>query len=246
MNLITDTRVKEVSAPDNGFFQQALEQTREVITGEIEKVHADGAYNSAENREYCQSDESGIDMVITAIQGAMPRYDIRLDEHDDSNLIVKDNKTGELVQSYPVKPRGDKTKRKWSIKTGERKYRYFDEDNLRVADLRRKLKDIPPGESCLRNNVEATIFQLGYHYPDDKSRYRTLAKHKLWAYSRSLWINFVRIVNYTTRTCQRALSGQKTPRYISNLCFNMHIIVNKFIFNKNNQNCPAKSLFSAI
>jgi len=26
----------------------------------------------------------------------------------------------------------------------------------------------------------------------------------------------------------------------------MHIIVNKFIFNKNNQNCPAKSLFSAI
>jgi hypothetical protein len=185
-------------------------------------------------------------MVITAIQGAMPRYDIRLDEHDDSNLIVKDNKTGELVQSYPVKPRGDKTKRKWSIKTGERKYRYFDEDNLRVADLRRKLKDIPPGESCLRNNVEATIFQLGYHYPDDKSRYRTLAKHKLWAYSRSLWINFVRIVNYTTRTCQRALSGQKTPRYISNLCFNMHIIVNKFIFNKSNQNCPAKSLFSAI
>jgi hypothetical protein len=246
LNLVTDTRVTVCSAPDNGFFQQALEQTREVITGEIEKVHADGAYNSAENREYCQGDERDIDMVITAIQGAMPRYDIRLDEHDDSNLIVKDNKTGELVQSYPVKPRGDKTKRKWSIKTGERKYRYFDEDNLRVADLRRKLKDIPPGESCLRNNVEATIFQLGYHYPDDKSRYRTLAKHKLWAYSRSLWINFVRIANYMTRTCQRALSGQKTPRYISNLCFNMHIIVNKFIFNKNNQNCPAKSLFSAI
>jgi hypothetical protein len=43
------------SAPDNGFFQQALEQTREVITGEIEKVHADGAYNSAENREYCKA-----------------------------------------------------------------------------------------------------------------------------------------------------------------------------------------------
>ena len=246
LNLITDTRVKEVSAPDNGFFQQALEQTREVITGEIEKVHADGAYNSAENREYCQSDESGIDMVITAIQGAMPRYDIRLDEHDDSNLIVKDNKTGELVQSYPVKPRGDKTKRKWRIKTEKGDYRYFDEDSLRVSALRQKLKKIPIEETNIRNNVEASIFQLGYHYSNDKSRYRSLAKHKLWAYSRSLWINFVRIVRYITQICQRALFGQKLPQDIANLCFNMYIIVNIFLVNKSNHIFPAKLRFSVI
>jgi hypothetical protein len=246
LNLITDTRVKEVSAPDNGFFQQALEQTREVITGEIEKVHADGAYNSAENREYCQSDESGIDMVITAIQGAMPRYDIRLDEHDDSNLIVKDNKTGELVQSYPVKPRGDKTKRKWRIKTEKGDYRYFDEDSLRVPALRQKLKKIPIEETNIRNNVEASIFQLGYHYSNDKSRYRSLAKHKLWAYSRSLWINFVRIVRYITQICQRALFGQKLPQDIANLCFNMYIIVNIFLVNKSNHIFPAKLRFSVI
>src|SRR5690554_7473463 len=116
--------------------------------------------------------------MITAIQGAMPRYDIRPDEDDDNNLIETDNKTGELVQSYPVKPRGDKTKRKWRIKTEKGDYRYFDEDSLRVSALRQKLKKIPIEETNIRNNVEASIFQLGYHYSNDKSRYRSLAKHK--------------------------------------------------------------------
>ncbi|SCM57820.1 Transposase domain (DUF772) {ECO:0000313/EMBL:AFL83818,1} [Petrimonas mucosa] len=85
LNLITDTRVKEVSAPDNGFFQQALEQTREVITGEIEKVHADGAYNSAENREYCQSDESGIDNLVKL----------------GSPSLVIDDRQGRMVRELP-------------------------------------------------------------------------------------------------------------------------------------------------
>ncbi|MDR1905033.1 MAG: hypothetical protein LBQ88_22480, partial [Treponema sp.] len=36
-------------------------------------------------------------------------------------------------------------------------------------------------------------FQLGYHYRADKSRYRGLAKHRMWAISRCLWVNFRRI-----------------------------------------------------
>ena len=48
----------------------------------------------------------------------------------------------------------------------------------------------------MRNNVEATIFQMGFHYSNNKSRYRGLAKHKLWAYSRALWVNFVRLQKY--------------------------------------------------
>jgi len=54
-----------------------------------------------------------------------------------------------------------------------------------------------------RNNVEATIFQFGYTLKNKKSKYRGLIKQKLWAYNRCLWINLVRIINFTKQTCQR-------------------------------------------
>jgi hypothetical protein len=97
--------------------------------------------------------------------------------------------------------------------------------SLRAANLRQKLKEIPIEESNIRNNVEATIFQLGYHYSNDKSNYRTLAKHKLWAYSRSLWVNFVRILKYITQIYQRTLAWLKLPKSIVNICDIMQIIV---------------------
>jgi hypothetical protein len=246
LNLITDTEVNVGSTPDNSFLKPAVDHTQEILTDSIEKVYADGAYHSTSNQEYCQRDEHPIDLVLTGMQGSAPRYEISLDEQDENNLIVTDNKTGLTVQAQQVKPRKDQTQKKWRIKTEKGDYRYFDEDSLRAAALRQKLKEMPPEESNVRNNVEASIFQLGYHYSNDKSRYRSLAKHKLWAYSRSLWINFVRIVNYITQICQRSLFGQKSPQYIAKLCFNMYIIVNILFINKTHHIFPAKLHFSSF
>jgi hypothetical protein len=246
LNLITDTEVNVVSTPDNSFLEQALEHTQEIIPDKIEKVYADGAYHSEYNQEYCQEGDKEIDLVLTAMQGAEPRYELSLDEQDENNLIVTDNKTGITVQAQQVKPRKDQTQKKWKIKTEKGDYRYFDENSLRVSALRQKLKKIPIEETNIRNNVEASIFQLGYHYPNNKSRYRTLIKHKLWAYSRSLWINFVRIVKYITQICQRSLLGQNMPLYIADLCFNMYIIVNILSIDKRNHIFPANLHFSAI
>ena len=93
-----------------------------------------------------------------------------------------------------------------------------------------------------------------------------------WAYSHSLKVNFVRIVNccvkpyrqrkaclnyavvrnsitsvkYITQICQRSLLGQKMPQYIANLCFNMYIIVNTLSINKRNHICPANLHLSAF
>ena len=246
LNLITDTEVTVASAPDNGFLEQALNNTQEIVSDKIEKVYVDGAYHSPHNQEYCQSDEHGIDFILTGIQGAEPKYGIRLDAEDENNLIVTDNKTGETIQAERVKPRKNKTEKKWRIKTEKGKYRYFSEKDLKSAALREKLKTLPIEETNIRNNVEASIFQLGFHYPNDKSRYRSLVKHKLWAYSRSLWINFVRIVNYITQISQRPLCRQKLPQYIVNLRFNMFVIVNKLRVNKNNNLRQAKLIFSVI
>ena len=235
LNLITDTQVEVVSTQDNSYLKTALANTQEILPENIEKVYADGAYNSVENQEYCQNND--INLLLTALQGATPRYEVSLDKQDNNKLIVTDNKTGNQIQAQQVNTRKDPTQKKWKIKTEEGNYRYFDRESIRAAALRQKLKDIPIEQTNIRNNVEATIFQLGYHYSNDKSRYRTLAKHKLWAYSRSLWINFVRIMKYVTQLCQRTLSGQKLPNYIVNIYCNTLIIVyvflTKIITNKN-------------
>lgn len=227
LNLITDTQVEVVSSQDNSYLKTALTNTQEILPNNIEKVYTDGAYNSVENQEYCQNND--INLLLSAMQGATPRYDIVLDEQDNNCLIVTDNKTGNTTQAQQVKTRKDPTLKKWKIKTEEGAYRYFDMESVRAATLRQKLKDIPIQETNIRNNVEATIFQLGYHYSNDKSRYRTLAKHKLWAYSRSMWINFVRIMKYVTQLCQRTLFGQKLPTNTINICYNMQINVFKFV-----------------
>ncbi|HEY5592421.1 MAG TPA: transposase [Paludibacter sp.] len=244
LNLITDTQVEVVSTSDCSFLQQALTNSQEILPNEIEKVYADGAYNSIENQEHCQKET--INLLLTAMQGAVPRYDLSLDPQDQNKLIVTDNKTGNQIETQQIITRKDPTIKKWKIKTEEGKYRYFDMESLRAANLRQKLKEIPIEELNIRNNVEATIFQLGYHYSNDKSNYRTLAKHKLWAYSRSLWVNFVRILKYVTQICQRTHAWQKLPKLIVNICDIMQIIVfvspNKNITNKN----PKIMLFSTL
>lgn len=170
------------------------------------------------------------------MQGAIPRYDVSLDSQDQNRLIVIDNKTGNSIESQQVNTRKDLTQKKWRIKTDEGKYRYFYLESLRASNLRQKLKDIPIEESNIRCNVEATIFQLGYHYSNDKSNYRNLAKHKLWAYSRSLWINFVRILKYVTQICQRTLVCLQKVKYVIKICnvllFNVFVLSTKIITNK--------------
>ena len=215
LNLITDTQVEVVSTPDNSFHKQALKNVQEIVTDGIEKAHVDGAFNSALNQEYCEKE--GIDPVLTGLQGPEPRYEISPDLQDENNLTVTDNKTGETIQTHRVKTRKQEAGNKWKIRTENGTWRYFGENDLKAAALRQKLKEIPPEEAIVRNNVKASIFQLGYHYPNDKSRYRSLVKHKLWAYSRSFWINCVRIVNYTMQTCQRSLFGLKSLRYMADL-----------------------------
>jgi len=209
LNLITDVAIDVVSAPDKDFLIDALTKTQEVISQEIEKVYADGAYNSQSNQQ--NAHEENYDLILTAMQGAQSRYELSLDQQDQNKLIVTDIKTGNIIEAQQVKSRKNPESKQWKIITDEGKTRYFNLENLRTSLLRQKLRDIPLHERNKRNNVEATIFQFGFHYPNNKSRYRGLAKHKLWAYARCLWINFVRLLKYITQLCQRSLlSAQKT------------------------------------
>ncbi len=93
---------------------------------------------------------------------------------------------------------------KWRIPT-EKGYRYFTQKDIDTYTIRKQMAETPIEILQFRNNVEASIFQLGYHYPNAKSRYRGEIKHQMWANIRCLWVNFVRILNYIKQLCQRTL-----------------------------------------
>jgi hypothetical protein len=201
LNLITDVQVDKVTTADNTFFASAVERSQEKLSDAIEKVHTDGAYHSPENQEYCKDND--IELITSAIQGAEPRYGFTQQE-ETGEIQVTDTETGQIICARKVISKKDNSN-KWTIKTADNKSRYFTQKEIDSYYLRQKIKNTPRDELNIRNNVEATIFQFSYHYPNDKSRYRTLSKHKIWANVRAIGINFNRILKYVTQICQRTL-----------------------------------------
>ena len=200
LSLITDVEVRPATAADKDFLQQGVEGSMEVTGNLPEHINADGAYQSDGNREFAA--DNLIDFVTSGLQGKPSRYDLTL---ADDNLTVVDKTTREVV---PVTKAGDK----WRIASkGKAKYRYFTQEQVEKAMLRKKLEAIPKTELDRRNNVEAAMFQISYHTRNGKTRYRGLAKHVMWACSRCMWMNFIRLMIFQTTTCQRTLLGLFGP-----------------------------------
>jgi Transposase domain (DUF772) len=194
LNLITNVQVENVSAPDNGFLESAITDSQEnVLSVDIENVHADGAYHSVDNQAFATKEE--IELYLTGMQGKPPRYTLLLTE---KGLQVTDTQTSEVQFAYVTKNGS------WRIKT-EKGYRYFTQKDIDAAALRKELKDIPSEIKKIRNNVEAAMFQYSFHSRNNKTRYRGLIKHKMFAFARCLWMNLVRITNYEIKICQGAL-----------------------------------------
>jgi hypothetical protein len=193
-NLIVNVQVKGASAADNDYLKEALTNIRENVSHDtIEKVYADGAYQSPDTGEFAE--KNSIELITSGLQGRQSKYD---PEMKDGEPVVTHIETGEIIPAY-------KTGDKWRIATtGKNKYRYFTEGQIATAELRRKPAAIPQEEQNKRNNVEATLFQYCFHTGNNKTRYRGLLKHKLFTFARCLRINRVRLGNYPVTTGQRA------------------------------------------
>ena len=195
LNLITNVLVEKANTPDTAFVEPAIQATMEVTGQMVEKAYADGAYQSPANDGCCEN----IDMVFTGIQGAESRYDL---EMTPTGLQVTDTKTGECIQAVLVKRQKNSKEDRWRIETSTGHY-YFGQQAIRTSNMRREMKGRPLKELQRRNNVEATIFQFGIPLKNGKSKYRGQIKQKMWACCRCLWINLVRIANFTKQICQR-------------------------------------------
>jgi hypothetical protein len=208
LNLIGDVNMKEVTASDVDFLPEGVEKVEKVFLDKTENIHADGAYHSPDNQAFCTEKE--INLYLHAIQGAKSRYQLELSENGE--LTVFDTKTREFLEVTMI--RGKNNEHKWRIKT-DKGYRYFTQKEIDTSKIRKKIEETPVEVLQKRNNVEATIFQLGYHYPNAKSRYRGLIKHQMWADMRCLWVNFVRILKFMGKMAQKAaFFGKKLFVYI--------------------------------
>tara|TARA_R110002049_G_scaffold306093_2_gene503982 strand:+ start:392 stop:898 length:507 start_codon:yes stop_codon:yes gene_type:complete len=112
---------------------------------------------------------------------------------ENGELTVFDTETNAIVE-WQKKTGKDETP-KWRISTANG-YRCFAQKDIDSSLLRKKMAETPIGTLQKRNNVEATIFQLGYHCPNNKTRYRGEIKHQMWANVRCVWVNFVRTAKY--------------------------------------------------
>ena len=196
LNLIGQVEVRNAGTADVDFLVEGITKAEEVFTEKVEAAHADGAYHSPDNQKYCEEKE--IELHLHAIQGGKGRYELEMME---GKLKVTDTETGKELETQEITTK--KGELKWRIKT-EKGLRYFTEKEVKNSELRKKIAETPKEILQKRNNVEATIFQLGYHYPNAKSRYRGQIKHQMWANLRCLWVNFVRILKFITKGSEKA------------------------------------------
>jgi hypothetical protein len=223
LNLITDIQVAPANKPDTEFVIPALDHTTQVLCHKPDNFHADGAFHSPYNIDYCQQET--INHYFTGIPGLQGRYDLTL---CDDTLTVIDTQTGEIIPSYKNKSG------KWTIKT-DKGYRYFSDHQIETCHLRKLVEQMPIEKRNKRSNIEATIFQLSYFTRNNKTRYRGLMQHKIWALLRCIWINLKRIATFIVeQTCQRA-------RFLINLC-----LQNGFLLKKSALKTPLTELLTCI
>jgi len=198
LNLIGSVSMRKASSSDVDFFQDDIGKVQQVFLHKTKDAHADGAYHSPGNQQFCKDND--INLYLHAIQGAKGRY--QLDLLETGELSVVDKTTGQLIDTKMIV--GKDNNLKWRIQTGGA-YRYFTKKEIDTYMVRKQIEETPIETLQKRNNVEATIFQLGYHYPNAKSRYRGEIKHQMWANIRCLWVNFVRILKYLNKLCKASL-----------------------------------------
>jgi len=202
LNLIVGVRTEGCGTSDVEYLQGGIEQAQKMVMDEIEEVYTDGAFHSPENQEYCKKEN--IDWVLHGIQGKPSKYDLSFNE--EGNIVVVNTESGENLEAKKVNSRKEGVPERWAIKD-EGKTRCFEQKDVETCELRKRLNEIPKERQNIRNNVEATLFQVGYHYRSDKSRYRGISKHRMWALSRSLWVNFRRIQLWCLREAENREAG---------------------------------------
>lgn len=193
LNLITDVHLAPADCSDADLLGPAIEATEQCTGRPVDRCYADGAYNRSLEKDQ-QAGQEHVEMVLSGIQGAPSRFELT---ETKQGVSVHDTKTGKTHQAEPARKQKNSTEQRWKIWLDEaRQYRYFGQSAIRASARRQAIAERPASERNKRNNVEASIWHLTHTLRTDKTSYRGLIKHKLWAWCRALWVNMKRIQRY--------------------------------------------------
>ena len=208
-SLITGVHVETATFADCNFLQDDIAQSERVTGDKVEKCHADGAYQSPDNREFAKSHfleegENVEDMdaghkVMELMTGKMQggsRFDLYLEGEELTVIDKQTCETHKAVKSKAENYKGTIPMKRWRIPWQPNKgrpWRYFTEKDIKASELRRQIESLSAEDQRMRNNIEAAMFQYSFHTRNNKTRYRGLAKHRMHAYARSMWMNFRRL-----------------------------------------------------
>lgn len=205
-SIITSVQTEPVTFADCHFLEDAVRNTERVTGQLVKNVYADGAYQSPDNREFAML-HMGMELLTSKLQGGC-KYVLDREPGTDS-LKVTIVETGEVIDAVYVGESKCEGKR-WRINLPKDKFkfprRYFNEEEVRRSELRRKIESLPIEEQNKRNNIEAAMFQYSFHTRNGKTRYRGLFRHRLQAFHRCMWMNLRRLVLFQTTINQRPLT----------------------------------------
>lgn len=189
LRLITRVKVRKASQSDSDSFIPDIEASSAITGCQPTDTHTDGAYHSPANQAFISKNQGHLH--LHAIQGAQGRFQLSYDEQ--GSPLVFDREQKNHINCDIIKCINGSEK--WRISLNS-KYRYFTQNEINNSLIRIRIAGYPIEELQKRNNVEATVFQMGYHYRNNKSRYRGQVKHQMWANMRAAWINFKRIFKH--------------------------------------------------
>ena len=205
-SIITSVQTEPVTYADCHFLEDAVHNTERVTGQIIKNLYADGAYQSPENREFAKL-HMGMELLTSKLQGGC-RYLLDREPGTD-NLKVTDTETREIFDAIYV-GENKRVGKHWRVNlphvNQSNPWRYFNEEEIRRSELRRKIESLPLKEQHKRNNIEAAMFQYSFHTRNGKTRYRGLFRHRLQAFHRCMWMNLRRLALFQITINQRPLS----------------------------------------
>ena len=135
LNLIADVQVEGAGASGQSYLEKAVENGNEKVTEKAEEAYTDGGYHSPENQEYCNKE--GIDWTLRGISGKPSKYGLSYDENGE--LVVINTETNETMPAKRAKTKDPEAPERWVIKDGDKAPIYFEEKDVVVCELRKKI-----------------------------------------------------------------------------------------------------------
>jgi hypothetical protein len=203
INLVTDVAVNPANKDDSAVLNKRIDKLKEK-TPDIDELHFDGAYGSAEND--LKFEEHNITPVQTAIKGIKAAVDIKIEKESEESYKV--SCPYQSVKSVKARKR---YKAEFNLQTCNncplrdacpaiimKKCRvfYFSPKEYLSQKRQKVLKSIPPERRHLRNNVEATVNEFTCRLRKKKLKVRGTFKTLVFAFSMGAAVNFGRIYRY--------------------------------------------------